>query len=170
LPLVLLPISLPDLEALAAGTFSPGQAVVQDEALPPQHVAVRALRLLAQGNPQEWCCTFLMSLQPEHVIVGSCGFKGPPVGGRVEVGYGVAPGARNQGHASAAVQALLGLAFGSGQVTEVLAEIAPANLASARVVAKLGFIAGGTRVDEDGDAIVQWLASFPAGSPILHRP
>ena len=158
MPLVLLPISLPDLEALAAGTFLPGPSVVQDEALPPKHVAVRALRLMAAGAPQEWCGTFLMTLQPQYVIVGSCGFKGPPIGGRVEVGYGVAPEARNQGHASAAVQALLGLAFGSGQVSEVLAEIAPANLASARVAAKLGFIAGGTRVDEDGEAVVQWVA------------
>ena len=40
----------------------------------------------------------------DHKIVGSCGFKGEPVAGRVDVGYGIAPACRGQGTAAAAVK------------------------------------------------------------------
>ena len=146
------------LEALAAGTSRPSNLLVVDGALPPRHVAQRALRLLSEGESEEWCSTFFMTLEPEGIVVGACGFKGPPSQGQVEVGYGVAPSMRKQGYASAALRSLLNIAFCSGEVTEVLAEVSPSNEASSRVVEKLGFVSTGTRVDEEGEVVVQWVA------------
>ena len=66
---------------------------------------------------------------------------------------------RGQGHASAAVQTLLAIAFSSGRVNEVLAQVGTKNLASTRVVAKLGFTASGTCVEENNEILVQWVAT-----------
>jgi RimJ/RimL family protein N-acetyltransferase len=69
---------------------------------------------------------------------------------------------RGQGHASAAVKALLAIALSSGRANEVLAQVSANNEASTRVVAKLGFTASGTRVDEHGETLVQWVATNAA--------
>ena len=111
-----------------------------------------------KGKPNSWCTTYFMVQHPQNLVVSACGFKGHPVTGRVEIGYGVSPALRGQGHASAAVQTLLAIAFSSDRVNEVLAQVGTKNPASTRVVAKLGFTASGTRVDEDDEILVQWIA------------
>ena len=88
--------------------------------------------------------------------VGACGFKTIPHNGRVEVGYGVAPIARGLGAATAALDILLAKAFATG-IVEVLAEVEQANVASTRVVQKLGFQRVGERIDEDNEHLIQWL-------------
>jgi [ribosomal protein S5]-alanine N-acetyltransferase len=162
LPLVLRAISTPELQALSAGMYTSRHLTIADGALPPAHVAVRALRLLSEGQIEQWCSTYFMVQHPQNLLVGACGFKGQPVQGRVEIGYGVSPGMRGQGHASAAVQTLLAIAFASGRVKEVLAQVGAKNPASTRVVAKLGFTVSGTRVDEDDEILVQWVATNAA--------
>jgi [ribosomal protein S5]-alanine N-acetyltransferase len=156
--LVLQPLSPAELAALAQGTLPADDRAATLLALVPQHVAKRALRLLADGHGEPWCSPFLMVRRPDGRPVGACGFKGPPLQRRVEIGYGVAADLRGQGHATAAVRLLLDTAFASGEVDEVVAEVEPANIASARVVAELGFVAQRTRVDEEGDQVVQWVA------------
>ena len=94
-------------------------------------------------------------------IIGGCGFKNKPKDGRVEIGYGVAPNSRGQGGATAAVKLLVELAL-TGGAREVLAEGTPENLASTRVVQKLGFVNTGTRVDEDRETALQWVWKMAA--------
>jgi RimJ/RimL family protein N-acetyltransferase len=130
---------------------------VEEGALPPSFVAARALKLVAEGKAEFWCNTFLIVRNHDQRVIGGCGFKDAPKDGRVEIGYGVSPGCRGQGAATAAVGLLLRLAFGRG-VREVFAEVTPDNLASARVVRKLGFVGTGTRVDEENQVVVQWVA------------
>lgn len=93
----------------------------------------------------------------DGAVVGGCGFKDAPHDGRVEIGYAVAPSCRQQGIATAAVRELVRLAFASGEVHEVLAQINPQNAASARVAHKLAFDACGTVIDNDDEPLVQWL-------------
>lgn len=153
----LLQLSRDALEALAAsrapkdleGRFEP-------DAMPPAFVAVRSLELAAAGHALPWSTTFLIVNDDDARIVGGCGFKTAPKGGRVEVGYGVAPAARGRGAATAALHVLLRKAFEAG-ATELLAEVAPANKASTRVVQKAGFEPVGDRVDGDGELLVQWV-------------
>jgi RimJ/RimL family protein N-acetyltransferase len=70
--------------------------------------------------------------------IGGLGFKGEPVGGCVEIGYGLAPSARGHGYAAEAVIALMTLAAGHG-LSRVIAETALDNIASQRTLVRAGF-------------------------------
>lgn len=154
----LYPLSPADLGALAAGDIPaalPGN--VADGALPPAFVAERSLRQLDAGKRAAWCSTFLIVRDADSTVVGACGFKDEPVDGCVEIGYGVAPACRKQGIAMAAVSALVEIAFDSDEVHVVLAQVNPENVGSFRAVQALGFEAGGTVIDDDGEPLVQWV-------------
>jgi ribosomal-protein-alanine N-acetyltransferase len=73
------------------------------------------------------------------LAVGSAGFLGPPENGRVEIGYGLVASRRGRGYATEAVRALTAFAVGRPDVTEVVATVEPGNLASIRVLEKVGF-------------------------------
>jgi [ribosomal protein S5]-alanine N-acetyltransferase len=152
----LLQLDAVQLQQIADGGVPPAFAQrAADGALPPHFVAARSLKGVAEGQAAQWCHAFVMVRHGDQRIVGACGFKGAPQGGRVEIGYGVSPAHRRQGAASAAVAALLQRAF-SGGAAEVLAEVEPWNLASMAVVRRAGFEAIGSRVDEQGDEVMQW--------------
>jgi [ribosomal protein S5]-alanine N-acetyltransferase len=153
----LLQLSETELEALAASLVPPGLAArMEPDSMPPAFVASRALELAAAGHPLPWATTFLIVNDEDARIVGGCGFKTVPKLGRVEVGYGVAPSAQRRGAASEALQLLVHRAFDAG-ATEVLAEVAPTNHASTRVVQKAGFEKIGSRVDNENECVVQWI-------------
>ena len=158
--ITLLPIGVSELQALA-NSRTPDTVCRRslEGALPPDFVARRALEHMTDGTPAGWCSTYYVVRNGDQAVVGSCGFKGPPKNGSVEIGYGVAPDCRNEGLATEAVRALLGLAFESGQVQEVLAQVSPANLSSTRVVLKLAFKRAGEQVDHDNELLVQWVAA-----------
>jgi ribosomal-protein-alanine N-acetyltransferase len=165
MPFSLLQLSREELFELAASRLpAPLVSRVEEGALPPSFVAARALKLVGEGKPEFWCNTFLIVRNHDQRIIGGCGFKDAPKDGRVEIGYGVSPNSRGQGAATAAVGLLLRLAFGSGAV-EVFAEVTPDNLASAKVVRKLGFVSAGIRVDEDDRLVVQWAAENGGSTP-----
>ncbi len=150
-------IPLHDLRELAAARIPVAQqarAIV--DALPPPFVAARALRHIESGKAEDWCATFYVVRTADDKIVGSCGFKDEPVAGRVEIGYGIAPPCQGQGVATAAVKQLLQHAFEQG-ANQAMAEILPDNIASTRVVEKLNFRRVGTRIDEAGDWVVEWV-------------
>lgn len=131
----------------------------EQDALPPPHVLSRVIQQLAEGCPPLWICTFVIIRTSDQRIVGGCGFKGQPVKGRVEIGYGVSPSCRRQGAAATAVAQLLNFAFSAG-ATEVVAEILPDNQASTGVVEKNGFSRAGTIADESGTLVVQWVSKL----------
>lgn len=150
-------VPVDDLRAIAASETPAAERFI-DGALPPPFVAERALRQLAEGKPAFWCSTFYIVRESDGYIVGGCGFKDEPYGDRVEIGYAVAPACMRQGIGSAAVGALLELAFQSGEASEVLAQVEPSNVASTCLVRKLGFIRLGIATDEDGTTVFRWLA------------
>lgn len=74
----------------------------------------------------------------ETILVGSVGFKGKPDRhGCVEIGYGIEPGVRRRGYATEAVPALVDWAWGRG-VARIVAECRPDNVASIRVLERIG--------------------------------
>ena len=155
-----------DLQLLANGLLPAGLASrLADGALPPPSVAQRALDYLRSGAAESWCSVYHIVRQRDGVVVGGCGFKHPPQGGEVEIGYGVSPECRNQGAATAAVVALCRLAFAHPSVTTVLAHINPDNLPSTRVAQRLNFVRGEVIVDEDGELVAQWRLTKPALAP-----
>jgi [ribosomal protein S5]-alanine N-acetyltransferase len=134
---------------------------VAEGALLPPFAALRALEFLNAGHPPFWANTFYVVRSSDSWVIGGCGFKGAPVQGCVEIGYAVSLVCRNQGVATAAVGALLRLAFEHAEVETVLARILPVNVSSTRVVEKLGFADDGLLPDSDGLLYVQWKLSRP---------
>lgn len=152
----LLELSKSDLETLAASRIPAFLAArAEPDSMPPAFVATRALELAAAGHPSPWSTTFLIVSDEDARILGGCGFKTAPNQGQVEVGYGVAAVAQGRGVATAALQLLVLRAFEAG-ATSVLAEVAPTNHASTRVVLKAGFKEVGSRVDNENEFVVQW--------------
>lgn len=150
-------IDLDDLHRLAASEpIDADSMAIPEGALPPPHVAVRALSQLELGTPALWCVPFLIVSKPRRVVLGGCGFKTAPSHGVVEIGYRVAERERGRGVATLAVDRLLQIAASSGLVQEVVAHILPDNTASSRVVARLGFSMGSSIVDTDGETVVRW--------------
>jgi RimJ/RimL family protein N-acetyltransferase len=72
-------------------------------------------------------------------VIGGIGFFGPPdATGTVTVGYGVAPEVEGYGYTTEALRALVGQARRSGRVRRIVADTAPGNRASERVLEKVG--------------------------------
>ena len=162
MPFFLLRLTDSELQELAASQRPPHfNERAEVDALPPAFVAARSLRLRAEGHPLPWSASFLIVSDVDQRIVGACGFKSAPTDGRVEVGYGVAAAARGQGAATKALNLLVIKAFEAGAKT-VLAEVAPDNHASTKVVQKSGFVQTGARHDTSGEYVIQWLRSREA--------
>ena len=150
-------LSKEDLQALSESLLPSTLAARSEaDALPPSFVAGRALELAEEGHPLPWSTTFLIVDNNTDRIVGSCGFKTPPTNGIVEVGYGVAPMAQGKSAATAALKHLVSMAFDAG-ATAVLAEVAPDNLASIRVVQKAGFLNIGSGFDQGNEYVGRWI-------------
>ncbi len=75
----------------------------------------------------------------EGVLIGETGFHGPPDGsGTVEVGYSIAPEYRGRGFAFEATHALIDRAFDRPGIQRIVAACLDDNLASIKVLEKLG--------------------------------
>ncbi len=156
----LLPITAYELAELVAGsTPASAQRNAGPDALPPPIVVARALDQLSSGKSHHWCSNFYIVRSHDQTVVGTCGFKDVPHKGVVEIGYSVAASCRGEGLATAAVSALLAYAFASDEVQQVLAQVNPGNVASSKVVAKLGFARVGNIAADDGEVLSQWVAT-----------
>lgn len=91
-----------------------------------------------------------------ETLVGNCGFKGPPdPSGEVEIGYSIVPDYHRRGIGTAAVGALVEVAFGDERVERVTAETPVSFVSSRGLLEKCGFVAVSRRTDpEDGDLVV----------------
>jgi ribosomal protein S18 acetylase RimI-like enzyme len=134
----------------------PSGVEIAEGALPPPRAAFRCLAALADGCPLVWGLPFAALVPSLRLVVGAVTFKGPPISGSVEIGYGVSPAHRGNGYGTAMIKHLLRHAAVSGQVREVVALVAPDNAASAQVVSRAGFACGETIIDTDGESVVRW--------------
>ncbi|HEY1380741.1 MAG TPA: GNAT family protein [Gemmataceae bacterium] len=113
------------------------------------------VRASAPGDP--WALSFSMVDRARGAVVGGCGYKGPPdAAGCVEIAYGVEPDHRGRGYATEAARALVAFAFDRGAARLVRAHTRPENAASARVVAKCGFVWVGEVVDPEDGLVWRW--------------
>jgi RimJ/RimL family protein N-acetyltransferase len=102
------------------------------------------LRATDQNGEQGPYGYYQIRRRSDGLAIGGVGFKGPPDGGVVEVGYGLVPSARGQGYAAEALEILVQIAAGLGVAT-IRAETDPDNGASRRTLEHAGL----HRVDAD---------------------
>ena len=74
-----------------------------------------------------------------RTLVGAAGFKGAPMDGTVELGYGVVAEYQRRGYATETVRAFLTHAFSVPSVRRVIAETLPGLASSIAVLEKCGF-------------------------------
>lgn len=83
---------------------------------------------------------WFITLAADGRVIGDCGTKGWVDGdGRVEIGYGLAAPFRNNGYGVEAVRALVDWLLDQPDVRAVTAEVEVGNIASRRLLERLGF-------------------------------
>jgi RimJ/RimL family protein N-acetyltransferase len=91
----------------------------------------------------------------ESQVVGLCGYKGPPTPrGAIEIGYGIAVGARGRGFASAAIAQFIELARADARLRALLVETHSHNTESIAVLKRNGFVKTGEQFSEEGQVLV----------------
>ncbi|MER2133805.1 MAG: GNAT family N-acetyltransferase [Arthrobacter sp.] len=81
-----------------------------------------------------------MMRERDGTVIGTIGFRGPPVDGAVEVSYNVAPSRRGLGYATEAVIALSRFALAQPGVNRVVAYTEETNEASISLLLTTGFM------------------------------
>jgi [ribosomal protein S5]-alanine N-acetyltransferase len=159
----LYPVTLSQMQARLAGEGSLAGFAVTEDVIPSVVLALASQALKAGQSPR-WRapCLFVSGVPP--VAVGSAAFMGEPVNGRIEVGYGVAPVYAGRGFATAGVRLMVEQALSQPEVEEVYAETAIGNIASKRVMQKIGFTHIGQRESEHDGRVDQWLRSREIGA------
>ena len=154
---LLQPATLAQIEALIAGdeVF----AAKFDLQVVPGYIAFpEALEYtrkgLAEGLDPNWSSHLVIDPHAGE-LVGLGGFKGAPVAGEVEIGYGVAPERQGRGHATAAARWLTETAFARGAEVVVAHTLAEMN-ASTTVLQRCGMTKVGELVDPDDGPIWRW--------------
>lgn len=98
-----------------------------------------------------------LAVDAAEVIVGTCGFKGPPdAAGVVEIAYFTFPGFEGQGVASAMAAALVERASSADGVRRLRAHTLPERNASTRILEKVGFGRLGEVVDPEDGLVWRW--------------
>ena len=123
-------------------------------------------RALVATDVDPWTLGFALVHQATNIVVGMCGFKGPPGADEtVEIAYGVAPEHQGKGYATEAAEALVTYAFNSGKVRVVRAHTFLEANASTRVLAKCGFQKVGEVIDPEDGLVWRWEKDLPDNPP-----
>lgn len=174
--LVLVPMTLPMVEAVMCGDRARAEAVAEarlPEAWPGAALVERAFTASLEAirvDPEKrlWGDRLLVAREPESSpgdrrVLGSVVFHGrPDEDGIAEIGYGVEESSQGQGLATEATRACVDWALGEPGVRAVRATTLPWHRASLRVIEKLGMRLVETRAHELlGELYVFELAKAP---------
>ena len=137
--LLLHPIDVAEGERIVARTAGPDDSWAPDFPFEGDVGAVGGfLRATAASGEQRPFGFYRITRLADGRAIGGIGFKGQPVDGCVEIGYGLAPSARGDGYAAEAVVAVLSLAAEHG-LSRVIADTTLDNIASQRTLSRAGF-------------------------------
>lgn len=160
----LVPLSPGLVAALVAGDLQRAQGLASFEVdegtfAGDEHVlGMRHIQLTADPTEEPWLLRAAVS-RDTGSVVGKVGFHGPPDHtGAVEIGYRVAPPCRRQGFAREMAVAMIWWAAEQG-ASSCLASVRPDNIASRRLIGRLGFERTSEQMDEiDG---LEWIFTLP---------
>jgi len=111
---------------------------------------------LSVGNANIQWWTYLPVLKSENMLVGSCGFKGDPDNGMVEIGYEVAGTYRGKGLATEIARTLIDFAFQHDEVKFVQAHTLAEKNESGSILKKCGMQRTGEVDDPDDGKLWRW--------------
>lgn len=89
-------------------------------------------------------------------LVGSAGFKGRPIHGRVEIAYGTFPAFQRKGIGTQICKALVEIALAADPGVTVTARTLRTKNYSTRILTKNGFVKVGTVVDPEDGKVWEW--------------
>lgn len=122
-------------------------------------------QLQTATEPDPWRFGFGIVHKIDKVMIGLCGFTGPPdADGVVEIAYSIAPVYEGRGLATEAAAALVEFAEQSGRVRIVRAHTLAEQNASTNVLGKCGFKKTGETIDSENSLVWQWERRIPPGS------
>ena len=109
------------------------------------------------SHPQDapWW-NWLAILKDQNLLVGNCGYKGPPKDGIVEIGYEVIPAYRGIGLATEIAALLVDHAFEFPEVDMIIAHTLAEENASCKVLTKCGFHFEKEIFDPEDGLIWKW--------------
>jgi RimJ/RimL family protein N-acetyltransferase len=114
-------------------------------------------RVQSMTTPDPWTLGFSVFHRGLDVVVGGCGFKGPPdQAGVVEIAYGIDPAHQGKGYATEAARAMVAFAFRDPRIRMVIAHTLSAEHASARVLTKSHFHCVGQVIDPEDGKVWRW--------------
>ncbi len=129
--LVLRPLAPGPAQALADGDYS---AVTAGAGWPTETTPIVVLRAAADPGALTWL------IDCDGVVIGECGLKyAPGPDGSAEIGYGVGAAWRSHGYGTEAVRGLVTWLDHRPDCRRVIAEVHESNLASRRLLERLGF-------------------------------
>lgn len=96
------------------------------------------------------------------ICVGTCAFKAPPKGNRVEIAYYTFPAYEGRGHATSMAIALMQIAFEVQPGIRLIAHTPAEESASTAVLSKLGFHLTGRGHDTDEGEVWEWMLQTAA--------
>jgi len=133
-----------EIEAIIAGNFE-RVSQLTSVCFPPDDPnrgvdwAWHLTALRADCNQLGWRIRVVVE-RSSNTVVGSINLKGPPVGGDVEIGWGLNDNARGKGYAIEASGAVLDWVAQQAGVNSISATVPDDNFPSQRVAARLGLI------------------------------
>lgn len=149
----LVPLGLADAAALVHGHRPPGARWAPGY---PTDLTLVVAGLVVTEEGQEGHALgpfrgYQMVRREDGMVIGDCGFLGPPdEHGTVHVGFAVAEAVAAYRLAGEALRAVIEWTVEQPEVTRVLADAAPTNIATLRVLEQAGM----RRLRQDGDLVV----------------
>ena len=136
----------------AAAAARPGDRAAAAKALVaklhpewPQADLLDVLPLQAAATPDDERFGIWVLIEREiGLVCGDVGFMGRPgADGTIEIGYSVVPACRRLGYATEAAGAMVAWALAQPEVSSIVARCDVDNVASIRVLERLGFVRDG---------------------------
>jgi RimJ/RimL family protein N-acetyltransferase len=143
--------SVEDFENTAGLRLAEG---VREQFLGASSDFMRRVEIGKQADP--WLFGFAVIHKMDNMLIGTCGFPGPPdTDGVAEIAYGISPAYQRRGYATEAAKALIQFAAKDSRVKTIRAHTLAETNASTRVLQKCGFIRAGEAIDE-GNVVWRW--------------
>lgn len=109
------------------------------------------------GFVEPWIGYFV---EQDGDLVGSAGFKGPPVNGIVELAYGTDEEYRNKGIGTKICKLMVDLSLKTDPLIKITARTFSAHNYSTRILQRNGFVCIGTVNDPEDGEVWEWLFSI----------